>query len=82
MGPTPAGFSGGPADEAVLDLPAKGSYTSSGVRLLVDGVPAKYFVFSGSREPGQPRIYCWDDPDDASLPHHLQMRIAEALRGH
>jgi hypothetical protein len=71
---------GGPADEVVLELPAWGSFTSSMVRLLLDGQPARYFRVSIVPKTGRPRLYCWDDPDDDSVAPGLQQRIAAASR--
>jgi hypothetical protein len=73
-------FLGGPADEAVLDLPAWGGFTASVVRLLIDDQSAKYFAVSIGYRPGRPRLYCWDDPNDDGIAHELQRRIGQAAR--
>jgi hypothetical protein len=60
-GTDPGVMVGGPADDAVLDLPARGRFTPAVVRLTVDGGPVvKYFRSSHFVRPGAPELYCWD----------------------
>jgi hypothetical protein len=73
-------FLGGPADEAVLDLPSWGGFTAGVVRLQVGDQLARYFAVSVGYRPERPQLYCWDDPSDDGVSHELQHRIGEASR--